>query len=127
MKHLQEYLNIEFSIGKKICRLISLYRSPSLNEEEFNTLLDNFESNLETVSLFTPFLTILIGDFNAIWVSWYSKDSNTTKSSQIRLLTSQSGLNQIISDPVGNYIFKVNNRNSRTRCEICSKLTIKTP
>ena len=29
--------------------------------------------------------------------------------------------------PVGNYTFKVNNRNTRTRCEICSKLTIKTP
>ena len=27
----------------------------------------------------------------------------------------------------GNYMFKVNNRNNRTRCEICSKLTIKTP
>ena len=27
----------------------------------------------------------------------------------------------------GNYMFKVNNRNTRTRCEICSKLTIKTP
>ena len=30
-----------------------------------------------------------------------------------------------ISIPVGNYMFKVNNRNSRARCEICSKLTIK--
>ena len=29
--------------------------------------------------------------------------------------------------PAGNYMFKVNNRNIRTRCEICSKLTIKTP
>ena len=29
--------------------------------------------------------------------------------------------------PAGNYVFKVNNRNIRTRCEICSKLTIKTP
>ena len=28
--------------------------------------------------------------------------------------------------PTGNYLFKVNNRNTRTRCEICSKLTIKT-
>ena len=27
---------------------------------------------------------------------------------------------------VGNYMFKINNRNTRTRCEICSKLTIKT-
>ena len=30
-------------------------------------------------------------------------------------------------NPVDNYIFKVNVRNARTRCEICSKLTIKTP
>ena len=29
--------------------------------------------------------------------------------------------------PAGIYLFKVNNRNTRTRCEICSKLTIKTP
>ena len=29
--------------------------------------------------------------------------------------------------PVGNYMFKGNNRNTRATCEICSKLTIKTP
>ena len=29
--------------------------------------------------------------------------------------------------PAGNYLFKVNNKSTRTRCEICSKLTIKTP
>ena len=28
--------------------------------------------------------------------------------------------------PAGNYMFKVNNRNTRTRCETCSKLTTKT-
>ena len=31
------------------------------------------------------------------------------------------------SYPVGIYLFKVNNRNTRTRCEICLKLAIKTP
>ena len=29
------------------------------------------------------------------------------------------------SNPSGNYMFKFINRNTRTRCEICSKLTIK--
>ena len=29
--------------------------------------------------------------------------------------------------PAGIYLLKVNNRNSRTRCEICSKLIIKIP
>ena len=38
--------------------------------------------------------------------------------------TNSSSQNTI---PTGNYMFKVNNRNTRTRCEICSKLTIKTP
>ena len=28
---------------------------------------------------------------------------------------------------VGNYIIEVNNKNTRTRCEICSKLARKTP
>ena len=32
-----------------------------------------------------------------------------------------------ISVPAGNYMFKVNNRNTRTRSEICSKSTIKIP
>ena len=30
-------------------------------------------------------------------------------------------------NPVGNYMLKVNNRNTKTMCEICSKLTIQTP
>ena len=29
--------------------------------------------------------------------------------------------------PAGIYLLKVDNKNTRTRCEICSKLTIKTP
>ena len=29
--------------------------------------------------------------------------------------------------PIGIYLFKVNNRNTRARCIICSKLAIKTP
>ena len=28
--------------------------------------------------------------------------------------------------PAGIYLLKINNRNNRTRCEICAKLTIKT-
>ena len=31
-----------------------------------------------------------------------------------------------IPQAVGNYMFKVNHKNTRIRCEICSKLTIKT-
>ena len=30
-------------------------------------------------------------------------------------------------NPAGDYMFKVNNKDTRTRCEMCSKLTMKTP
>ena len=33
----------------------------------------------------------------------------------------------IVYNPAGNYMWKVNNGNTRTRCEMFSKLTIKTP
>ena len=33
----------------------------------------------------------------------------------------------IMQYPAGIYLLKVNNRNTRTRCEICLKLTIKIP
>ena len=33
----------------------------------------------------------------------------------------------VTNTPAGIYLLKVNKRNTRTRCEICSKLTIKTP
>ena len=32
-----------------------------------------------------------------------------------------------LSNPDNIYLFKVNNRNTRKRCEICSRLTLKTP
>ena len=48
----------------------------------------------------------------------------------------KNALKEVVSDrlkgafrtfPAGIYLLKVNNRNSGTRCEICSKLIIKIP
>ena len=39
----------------------------------------------------------------------------------------QNQKNNFSAIPANIYLFKVNNRNIRKRCEICSKLTIKTP
>ena len=63
----------------------------------------------------------------------YSKNPNCVCNT-LFALNSQQGIfeptrpNKLSKfDSAGNYIFKGNNRNTRTRCEICSKLTIKTP
>ena len=42
-------------------------------------------------------------------------------------IKSYSSIDLETEDPAGNNMFKVNNRNTRTRGEICSKLTIKIP
>ena len=96
---MQECLNIKFSKEKEICRLISLYRSPSQSQKKFKNILDNLEPNLETVCLVNPVLAILICDFNVKCASWYSKDNSTTEGSKLKLLTSPIGLNQIINEP----------------------------
>ena len=45
----------------------------------------------------------------------------------IILILRRSILRSEKPNPVGNYMFTVNNRKTWTRCEICSKLKIKTP
>ena len=76
-------------------------------------------------------LKVLGFDQNAIGM-------NTVKSPQVfmnlkKKYGNQSKIRKPIFDgkeiynPAGIYLLKVNNRNTRTRCEICSKLTINTP
>ena len=50
--------------------------------------------------------------------------NDTRKKNESMLFYIASNCNCI---PAGIYLFKVNNRNTRTKCEICSQLTIKTP
>ena len=53
-------------------------------------------------------------------------NSNLWKNFEEHLSTLRGSRWPFGQSSAGNYMFKVNNRNTRTRCEICSKLTIKT-
>ena len=44
--YLSEYINFEILIGNKICNLITLYRSPSQNQDDFQAFIDNLGMNL---------------------------------------------------------------------------------
>ena len=52
-------------IGNKICNFITLYRSLSQNQDDFQAFIGNLELNLETLAQRNPFLMVVIGDFNA--------------------------------------------------------------
>ena len=60
---------------------------------------------------------------------WYIYRTNITNSNKKRANDekTQIMINYEYITPAGTYLLKVNERNTRTRCEICSKLTIKTP
>ena len=63
--YLSECLNFKIMVGNKICNFITLYRSPSQNQDDFQAFVDNLDMNLETLAQRNPFLTVVIGDFNA--------------------------------------------------------------
>ena len=49
----------------KSCNFTILYRSPSQSHDDFERFLKTFELNLDAVLANSPFLTVLLGDFNA--------------------------------------------------------------
>ena len=65
ISNLNECINFEVSIAKKICRFIHLYRSPNQTQDVFQIFRSNLELNLDSLSSPNLFLTIMIGNFNA--------------------------------------------------------------
>ena len=55
--------------------------------------------NLETLAQKNPFLTVVIGDFNAKSKNWCRQDRTNFEDITIENLTCQFGLSQIINEP----------------------------
>ena len=53
------------SFAGKACNFISSYRLPSQWHDIFETTADNLELNLDTIANENPYLTVILGDFNA--------------------------------------------------------------
>ena len=98
IQYLQECINFELNIGGKICNFISLYRSPSQTQDEFEKFIDNLELNLNILCQNNPFLIVLIGDLNAKSKNWYCHKSSH-EGNAIENVTAQFGLQQIINKP----------------------------
>ena len=97
--YLQECINFEIKIKDKLCNFISLYRSPNQSQDDFESFINNLEYNLDSVMVNNPFLTVVLGDFNAKTSLWYNNDITTYEGSKIDGVTSQFGLEQIIKEP----------------------------
>ena len=62
---LHECINLEITVDGKLCNLICLYRSPNQNMEELEMFVKNLELNLEFIFSKNPYLSVVIGNFNA--------------------------------------------------------------
>ena len=97
--YLQECINFEIMIGGKLCRFVSLYRSPNQSEDDFESFANNFELNIDAVTANNPFLTVVLSDFNVKSNLWFKGDKTSYEGSKIDAITSQFGLQQLINEP----------------------------
>ena len=86
VKYLHECVNFELRIGGKICKFLSLYRSPSQNRDEFEKFLENLELNMDYMADKNPYMMVLFGDFNVKSNSWYANDNANIEGSKIDIL-----------------------------------------
>ena len=99
ISYLSECITFEISIGNQVCHFIHLYRSPRQTQEQFQTFISNLKLSLDALLCGNPFLTVMIGDFNAKSKDWSSIDMTSFEGSELDFLTSQFGLFQIIKEP----------------------------
>ena len=97
--NLPEYLACESVIGKKKAYVITLYRSPSQNQSEFEHLLLSLENLLYNIRNKDPACRFLLGDFNARPKSRWVHDITNNEGTQIEFINSLYGFYQLISEP----------------------------
>ena len=73
IQYLQESINFKIKIREKLCNFVALYLSLNESQEEFEIFARTLELHLDTISANNPFLTVVLGDFNANSNLWYKK------------------------------------------------------
>ena len=96
---LKECLKFSLSAYGKQCNITLIYRSSSQSSEDFDTSLSSFELLLDYMTNRNPFVSIIIGEFNARSNNWCSSDKTIYEGKKLESLTSHCGFKQVISDP----------------------------
>ena len=99
INYLNECLLYEVSFNNKKGYIAVLYRSPSQNRLELDTLISSFETILGDIHSFNPDFSIIPGDFNTRLDKWWVGDTQTSEGSQIDSLTALYGFRQLIPEP----------------------------
>ena len=97
--NLNECLVLEINIQNKKGFVISLYRSLSQSNDEFDQFLLNFEKLISDKMSQNPHFILVTGDFNVRSSSWWKNDLTTREGGQVDTITSSYGWSQLIREP----------------------------
>ena len=99
INYLNECIVFYIKLGDKIFSFVVLYRSLSQSSDEFESFSKNLELTLDRVMKNTPYMMVLLGDFNAKCTNWYKHDKTNFEGIAIENISSQCGLYQVINEP----------------------------
>ena len=111
-------INVNIKKNKNNTNLRNPKHKSNLNNDDDNSV-DRSINNAKKIHVF------ILGDGTVKDLNGYLITKAINHKSIVKVRQVQYMYDHV--NPAGNCMFKVNNRNTRTRCEICSKLTIKTP
>ena len=93
-------INANIKKKKKEGYVITLYRSPSQNQSEFEHFLLSLENLLCNIRSKDPAFTILLGDFKASSKSWWVHDITNNEGKQIESISSLYGFSKLIWESI---------------------------
>ena len=96
---MNECVIFEVAIKNKREYVVSLYRSPSQTQDEFDIFLISFEKLTVDTSPKNSLFVLITDDFNAKSTNWSKNDFSMSEGPHIDSLTTSHGLSQIISHP----------------------------
>ena len=107
INYIQECTCFDLKIESKHCTILSLYRSSSCSANKIEIFLNKLNLALESIIQNNPFLTVAIGDFNAVSSTCWTDDKTTQEGLKIEYLLSlslslslsQFSLPQVINNP----------------------------
>ena len=97
--YLQDCLILEVSINNKKGYVVSLYRYPSQNPDEFDSFINNLEKLIIDLYSRKADFVLMVGDFNAKSCNWSINDNTAPEGAQLDSITSLYGMKQLISEP----------------------------
>ena len=97
--HLSECLILKILLKNKKGYLVSLYRSPNQNLDEFQFFLTSLENLLADITSRNPHFMLLLGDFNVKSKTWFINDQSPSEGNQLESHISLYAMKQQITEP----------------------------